>query len=370
MTQGKRSGESLTNTDSEKKQRTDAGPVQQPVVIRVSTGRPPALTPLQSQNGTYVLSVGRYFTIEAVVNGVAQLATWQVSAPHDLVKRYDPIVAQATVEQHAPQDLNATAFTGVWWRAGNKTITVQVQNQILTISFRVAAPTVDDQLAQMGGFQIGRPEAGRFKIPLNSPERNWLVLVAANGVNRQLHGVDINYDIINQQALPAGTTAFIQLVQTARQTQLRNGGQVELSQSNGYVLDNLQNPNTFLYHNIQQTLPQNLQISLNDGPGLETADTMERIEINDRFSTFLMFRPAGAVAETTWVPLDRLHWGWTGEARYQGNAWALVRGNPTPAQNPGSGFAANTNPTQAFPQWAGDVSSLGWQNQNAWQPRF
>lgn len=62
-------------------------------------------------------------------------------------------------------------------------------------------------------------------------------------------------------------------------------------------------------------------VSTSDSPGGELTSGYQRVEIADRYSMWLIFKPSGT--DSIWVPLSRVDWGWNGVAIRSGAFWAL-----------------------------------------------
>ena len=80
----------------------------------------------------------------------------------------------------------------------------------------------------------------------------------------------------------------------------------------------------------------------NDSPGLELDASHESVLIDDVYEMYLMFRPDGA--QSIWVPLKKIRWGWNAEAVKSSGIWSIVG---TPAK-----FADSPVDATGHPVWS------------------
>ena len=100
-----------------------------------------------------------------------------------------------------------------------------------------------------------------------------------------------------------------------------------------------------------------------DLPRGSVPNTFYRVFVDESFSTYLMYKPAGPVGGV-WIALSAVDWSWSKElARPLGGSWTATppSSQPTPTTRMPSG-------ADAFPTWVNTATNFNTQNLNPYRP--
>jgi hypothetical protein len=263
---------------------------------------------------------------------------WTVSGttpgtlPASTVKSYAMALAStAAPTQLATADLQGHTLDCFWVPVegeGSKTVSVRADvdgaPKQASVTFNVRCPTLDSFTSVTGQIKIGNP---------------W-------GTGRELHcGTPATPGIkYAAKATPPaggdGEIKFTQILQAAL-TQTPSSGPVQTWSIPAWWLD-IDDP--YANHGPHAvTAGTQGTATDNDSPGLPLSAGFTNGTVTMTFKLYLMYKPAGA--DSIWVPLGLVSWGWAGSARSTdgGATWTKTSGAHT-ATNP-SGAKTNEFPT-------------------------
>jgi V8-like Glu-specific endopeptidase len=96
---------------------------------------------------------------------------------------------------------------------------------------------------------------------------------------------------------------------------------------------------------------------IQDSPHTELPPLGKTVAVNDRFTYFLMFKPATAKGgDAIWVPIAKAKWFWKATANNQGGNWVVSSGQMTPSID---------KKTVEFPQYESNAAENEWQELSA-----
>jgi hypothetical protein len=155
-----------------------------------------------------------------------------------------------------------------------------------------------------------------------------------------------------------GSFAFLQLISVANMYTLQSGRVGNQSTNSGYVLDDTSSATVPQYNDVGGILDvppgkkdAEWDPALYDVPAVALTTNYSAVTINEKFQTFLMYKPPtpGAI----WVTMAILNWHWAGTAT------ATALGNW--GQATASSFSANPQgaPGNSLPTWGASISAVG-----------
>jgi hypothetical protein len=114
-----------------------------------------------------------------------------------------------------------------------------------------------------------------------------------------------------------GTWQFVQLVNDGQHRTILDGRRQQLNHTGEWVLDTV-----YPFDPPSATGSSNIAV---DSPFFEAVSGLLRIGTQDRYRTFLTYRPPGK--ESRYVPLLRVDWSWQCEAVLSFGVWRIVDGS-------------------------------------------
>ena len=253
--------------------------------------------------------------------------------PASSVKSYAMALAKTDLPvllQNA--DLQGQALDFFWVTVhGEGAQTVGVQADVdgapkqAQVAFNVSCPTLDSFTSVTGPIDIGTPWSAQRELYCGTP--------ANPGINYT--------GKMTPPAGGAGEMKFTQILQAAI-TRTPTAGPRQTWTIPDWWLD-IDDP--YAAHGpFAVTASTQATQSDNDSPGSPLQAGFTNNMVTMSFKLYLLYKPAGA--DSIWVPLGLLSWGWSGEARSTnaGATWTKI-----------SGAHATANPTGAksaeFPAW-------------------
>jgi hypothetical protein len=165
----------------------------------------------------------------------------------------------------------------------------------------------------------------------------------------------MTYKVTASTSFDGSSFAWVQLTTTSQTDTKIDGSPVNVSVPN-YVLDDNPNNNSTGYP--QYGGQKNIAVfstagsasfSTNDSP-ISSLAPYNAFNRTDKFQTYLMYLPPGA--NSIWVTIQEMDWGWNGSTTLSGSGWGPVQSNsPAFTANPTGGRSTT------LPQWGSYISS-------------
>jgi len=248
------------------------------------------------------------------------------------VKDYTMALAATTKSDLSAADLQSQTLDFHWVEGPSRVVSVTAQargcNLTASVTFTIRRPTLDEFSSRTGPIDIGSPWGG-LEMYCGTP--------ASNGLNYKAK--------VTPPVDGAGHVKFTQILQALLEKDIPSGATVT-TQSWSIPAWWLDIDDPYANHGPHAvTASTQITITDNDSPGCPLGPGMVRGEVRHmRFRLYVMYKPSGA--DSIWVPIGKLTWGWSGKASSTdgGTTWRKDSGAHD-ATNPSGAL------TREFAEW-------------------
>lgn len=281
------------------------------------------------------------------VGGKATEGRWSVNGVTPVVGGYTQSGSSATL-QPAVQTAGSSV-TWYWAKTGTIEVTAKAVVEGHTCQRNVTVTVVAPQIIS---FDAKTDEVKVAKCTIPGTGGTALSLTFGGDTVTQKPGIKWTAKVIGPQ-YSTGEFAFTQLMKIHRRRRTTEG-KWETNTSNGaYVLDEVEHyPFEEGGEDEKETAScmeqEMLKLVSEDSPASalyrslgNRSEVYDKVEVDDAFRTYLMFRPKGGI----WVAVALLEWSWSGEAEYDTETSTWILGTNDHSASP-SGSAQ-----VAFPLW-------------------